>query len=55
MPVLEVHLFDFDRDIYGQHVRVHFLHKIRDEMKFPDLGELKRWIARDESAARMRS
>ncbi len=51
-PTLEVHLFDFDRDIYGQHVRVHFLHKIRDEMKFPDLAELKRWIARDEDAAR---
>ena len=51
-PTLEVHVFDFDRDIYGKHVRVHFLHKIRDEMKFPDLDELKRWIARDESAAR---
>lgn len=51
-PTLEVHLFDFDRDIYGKHVRVHFLHKIRDEMKFPDLDELKRWIERDERAAR---
>lgn len=51
-PTLEVHLFDFDRDIYGRHVRVHFLHKIRDEMKFPDLDELKRWIERDERAAR---
>ncbi|HZV97524.1 MAG TPA: bifunctional riboflavin kinase/FAD synthetase [Methylophilaceae bacterium] len=51
-PTLEVHLFDFDADIYGKHVRVQFLHKIRDEMKFPDLETLKQWIASDETAAR---
>ncbi|HEX5538885.1 MAG TPA: bifunctional riboflavin kinase/FAD synthetase [Methylophilaceae bacterium] len=51
-PTLEVHLFDFDRDIYGKHVRVHFLHKIRDEMKFADLDTLKQWIAADEQIAR---
>jgi riboflavin kinase / FMN adenylyltransferase len=51
-PTLEVHLFDFDRDIYGQHVRVHFLKKIRDEEKFPDMEALKRRIALDEQAAR---
>ena len=31
--VLEVHLLDFDRVIYGSHVTVHFLHKLRDEAK----------------------
>lgn len=51
-PLLEVHLFDFDRDIYGRHVRVLFMHKIRDEAKFPDLEALKRQIATDERAAR---
>ncbi len=51
-PTLEVHLFDFDQDIYGKHVRVQFLHKIRDEMKFPDLDTLTQWIAADEAAAR---
>lgn len=51
-PKLEVHLFDFDREIYGKHVRVHFLHKIRDEMKFADLETLKQWIKADEQAAR---
>lgn len=51
-PKLEVHLFDFDREIYGKHVRVHFLHKIRDEMKFADLATLKQWIAADEQRAR---
>lgn len=49
---LEVHLFDFDRDIYGRHVRVHFLKKLRSELKFPDLETLKRQIALDEQAAR---
>jgi riboflavin kinase/FMN adenylyltransferase len=51
-PTLEVHLFDFARDIYGRHVRVHFLKKIRDEEKFPDMETLKRRIALDEQAAR---
>jgi riboflavin kinase/FMN adenylyltransferase len=51
-PVLEVHLFDFDRQIYGAHVRVHFLHKIRDEMKFSDPETLRQWMIADEQKAR---
>jgi riboflavin kinase/FMN adenylyltransferase len=51
-PLLEVHLFDFDGDIYGRHVRVHFLKKLRDEAKFPNLEALKRQITADEQAAR---
>ncbi|MCE9633788.1 MAG: bifunctional riboflavin kinase/FAD synthetase [Methylophilales bacterium] len=51
-PTLEVHLFDFDGDIYNQHVRVHFLHKIRDELKFADVEELKSQMRLDEQAAR---
>ncbi|HZV63115.1 MAG TPA: bifunctional riboflavin kinase/FAD synthetase [Methylophilaceae bacterium] len=51
-PTLEVHVFDFDRQIYGAHVRVHFLHKIRDEMKFPDTETLRQWIIADEEKAR---
>lgn len=50
--LLEVHLFDFDADIYGQLVRVEFLHKLRDEEKFPDLDTLKAAIARDCAMAR---
>jgi riboflavin kinase/FMN adenylyltransferase len=46
-PVLEVHLLDFDRDIYGMHVDVNFLHKLRDEAKFDSLDALKAQIARD--------
>ena len=51
-PLLEVHLFDFDKDIYDQHVRVHFLKKLRDESKFPDLESLRCQISLDEQAAR---
>jgi riboflavin kinase/FMN adenylyltransferase len=38
--LLEVHLFDFDRDIYGQHVDVYFLHKLRDERRFDTVEAL---------------
>lgn len=46
-PTLEVHLFDFDRLIYGRHLRVNFLAKLRDEEKYPDLETLARQIGRD--------
>jgi len=46
-PTLEVHLLDFDRDIYGRHVRVEFMHKLRDEQKYPDLESLRKQIADD--------
>jgi riboflavin kinase/FMN adenylyltransferase len=51
-PVLEVHLLDFDRDIYGLHVDVNFLHRLRDEAKFESLDALKAQIARDVAAVR---
>lgn len=47
LPTLEVHLFNFDRQVYNQHVRVDFLHKLRDEMKFPNLETLTAQIAAD--------
>jgi len=50
--VLEVHLFDFSGDLYRAHVRVEFLHKIRDEEKYSDLDTLKAQIGRDCAAAR---
>jgi riboflavin kinase / FMN adenylyltransferase len=50
--VLEVHLFDFSEDLYAAHLRVEFLHKIRDEEKYPDLETLKTQIARDCEAAK---
>ena len=50
--VLEVHVFDFSGDLYAAHLRVEFLHKIRDEEKYPDLDTLKTQIARDCEAAK---
>lgn len=44
---LEVHVFDFHERIYGAHVRVDFLHKLRDEEKYPDLPSLIAQIERD--------
>lgn len=52
LPVLEVHLFDFNRDIYRQHLRVDFLHKLRNEEKYPDLASLTAQIAKDCENAR---
>jgi riboflavin kinase/FMN adenylyltransferase len=49
---LEVYLFDFNQDIYGQYLTVEFLHKIRDEKRFESLGALKAQIAEDVSAAK---
>lgn len=51
-PLLEVHLFDFSRDIYGAHIAVRFLKKLRDEQRFADFSALKAQIALDAAAAR---
>jgi len=50
--VLEVHLFKFPGELYRKHLRVDFLHKIRDEEKYPNLDALRAQIARDCDAAR---
>ncbi len=52
VPVLEVHLFDFKAEIYGRRVRVDFLHKLRDEEKYPDLDSLVAQIGRDVDNAK---
>ena len=49
---LEVHLFDFARDVYGAHVEVEFVRKIREERKFPSFEDLRRQIELDARAAR---
>lgn len=49
---LEVYIFDFDENIYGRHIRVDFLKKIRDEEKYKDLETLKQQIAKDADEAR---
>ncbi|MCP5278258.1 MAG: bifunctional riboflavin kinase/FAD synthetase [Thiobacillus sp.] len=51
-PTLEVHLFNFNSSIYREHLRVEFLHKLRDEAKFPNLETLIAQIDLDARQAR---
>jgi riboflavin kinase/FMN adenylyltransferase len=51
-PLLEVHLFDFDGDLYGRRIEVEFVQKLRDEEKFEDLDAMVRQIDRDAVEAR---
>ena len=51
-PLLEVHIFDFDEDIYGRLLTVTFLKKVRDERKFEGLDALKTQIERDIAETR---
>jgi riboflavin kinase/FMN adenylyltransferase len=52
--LLEVHLFDFDREVYGEHVQVELIHKIREERRFGSFEELRRQIQSDAFEARAR-
>jgi riboflavin kinase/FMN adenylyltransferase len=49
---LEVHLFDFSGDIYGEWLEVCFISRIRDERKFNGVTELKEQLRKDENSAR---
>jgi riboflavin kinase/FMN adenylyltransferase len=49
---VEVHLLDFDTDIYGQTIRINFVKRIRDEIKFSSIDELSDQITKDVSFAR---
>ncbi|MBX3008757.1 MAG: bifunctional riboflavin kinase/FAD synthetase [Melioribacteraceae bacterium] len=46
--VIEVNLFDFDGDIYGQQMKINFLHRVRDEKKFQSKEELIQQINSDK-------
>lgn len=49
---VESHLLDWEGDLYGQEIMVQFLHRLRDERKFPDIGALLAQIQQDAAAAR---
>ena len=51
-PLLEAHLFDFQGDLYGRHINVEFVAKLRDEVKFNDLAALTDQMHRDAEQAR---
>jgi riboflavin kinase/FMN adenylyltransferase len=51
-PLLEVHLFDWQGELYGRHLRVTFLQKLRDEEKYDGLDALRSAIQRDAEQAK---
>lgn len=51
-PLLEVHVFDFDRDIYGEYIHVDFIARLRNEEKFDDVAELIEQMDLDSERAR---
>jgi len=51
-PLLEVHFFDFDKDIYGQRLEVQFVAKLRDELNFESIDDLVVQMKSDEVQAR---
>ena len=48
---IEVNIFDFNEDIYGELLSILFIDRIRDEMKFAGLSALKEQIVKDKAAA----
>jgi riboflavin kinase / FMN adenylyltransferase len=51
-PLLEVFLFDFDADIYGRYITVHFVQRLREERHFPSMQALSAQMAVDAEQAR---
>lgn len=50
---VEIHLFDYEKDIYGQDLRTKVIERIRDEVKFNSLKELKSQILKDNEKAKI--
>jgi riboflavin kinase/FMN adenylyltransferase len=50
--IKEVHFFDFNQEIYGQKIKVHFIKRLRDEQKFSSLEALQKQLQKDEIHAR---
>ena len=51
---LEVHLLDFDEDIYNRYVAIQFFDRLRDEQRFDGVAALRAQIERDVAEARER-
>lgn len=49
---IEVHLFDFEGDLYGQYITIQLLTRLRDELKFDSIFELKEQLEKDEESIR---
>lgn len=48
---IEAHVFDFSKELYGEDVTLHFTGRLRDEMRFPSLEELKKQLSIDKANA----
>lgn len=48
VKTIEVHIFDFDEDLYNQQVKLFFIDRIRDEMRFSSVEELKNQLEKDK-------
>jgi riboflavin kinase/FMN adenylyltransferase len=51
-PLLEVHLFDFEGDLYGAELEVEFVARLRPELRFESIGLMVEQMHRDAAAAR---
>jgi len=51
-PLLEVHLFDFDQDIYGEYIHIDFIARLRSEIKYDSVDELVAQMHRDADNAK---
>ncbi len=49
--IMEVHFFDFDKDLYGQTIPIYFIKRLRDEQKFPNLEALQNQLKKDAEAS----
>ena len=49
---LEVHIFNFNKDIYNQKLKILFIEKIRDEQKFESLDALKKQLEKDKEISK---
>ena len=51
-PLLEVFIFDFDCDIYGEYITVHFIERLREERNYADLEAMTTQMHKDVADAR---
>jgi riboflavin kinase / FMN adenylyltransferase len=52
VPLLEAHLFDWSGDLYGREIEVEFVRRLREERRYPTVGEMVEQIHRDAAEAR---
>ena len=51
-PSIEVHIFDFDDNLYDKPIKIDFIHRLRDERHFDSLDALRQQLLEDEAFCR---